>query len=176
MAGLALLLASPVAARGQTPSPIAIGATAAARHQAAVVLVPLLQDVKRRARPGTSVQPGTASNSPFSGTQTTLFAFTISKRSVPVDTRVVAAMNRLLAWNVDRPGTEDVGRLFDDWLVELSARSSGALRMKGGGLCDVECVVQRMTTLDDTWGASPKNRAELRDEMLLSTLAVVATK
>ena len=46
------------------------------------------------------------------------------------------------------------------------------MRPSGGGLCDVNCVVSRMTTLDETWGSSPRNRAETRDELLLEALRV----
>jgi len=46
------------------------------------------------------------------------------------------------------------------------------MRLSGGGLCDVNCVVKRMTTLDETWGSSPRNRADVRDELLLDALKV----
>ena len=118
--------------------------------------------------------PGSAPNSPFTGTQTTLFAFAISKRSVPVDPRVVAAMDRLLAWTINAPNQDANAALFDRWLVEMEARSSGSLRMKDSGLCDVNCVVTRMTTLDGTWGGAGKDRADLRDELLLEALKVAA--
>lgn len=161
--------------RAQTP-PIVLGATVAQRHQAARALVPLLKGVKAHAQPGARVRPGTAPNSPFTGRPSTLFAFTFSKHSVPVDPRVVEAMERLLRWNVaasDASGTDEDTRLFDRWLVELEAQSSGALRLKGGAtLCDVTCVVGRMTTLDDMWGSSPKTRADVRDELLLDALKV----
>ena len=81
--------------------PIAFGATTAQRNEAARVLVPLLRDVRRRAQRPVEVRPGTVPNSPFAGTQTTLFAFSVSERSVPVDTRVVAAMDRLITWPID---------------------------------------------------------------------------
>jgi hypothetical protein len=159
----------------QTP-PIVLGATVAQRHEAARALVPLLKGVKAHAQPGAALRPGTAPNSPLTGRPSTLFAFTLSKRSVPVDPRVVEAMDRLLLWNVaasDATGADQDTRLFDRWLVELEARSSGALRLKGGtALCDVACVVGRMTTLDDMWGSSPKNRADVRDELLLEALKV----
>lgn len=170
-AAVAAALAVTVAAQNTAPQ-IVIGATAAERKEAARALVPLLEDVKAHAQPGATVKPGSVPNSPFTGTQTTLFAFELSKRSVPVDPRVVAAMNQLLAWNVAADGNEEVARLFDKWLVELEARSTGALQLSGGGLCDVQCVVRRVTTLDETWGRSPRDRAEARDELLLDTLRV----
>jgi hypothetical protein len=59
----------------------------------------------------------------------------------------------------------------------LSASSSAALRLQGGtGTCDAACVSRRMTTLDETWGASPKGRSDLRDEALLQALVSVVTK
>lgn len=157
----------------QSPPPqIAIGATVAQRRDAARVLVPLLRDVRRHAQPGVMIKPGTVPDSPFAGTQTTLFAFTVTKRDVPVDLRVLDAMNRLLDWNISASGNEDIAQLFDSWLIELEARSSGAMRLTGGGLCDVNCVVRRMTTLDETWGSSPRDRADVRDELLLEALRV----
>ncbi len=155
-----------------TPPQIVIGATVAQRQEAARALVPLLKDVRTHAQPGATVKPGTVPDSPFAGTQTTLFAFTVSKRAVPVDLRVVTAMNQLLDWNIGASGNEHLAQLFDRWLIELEARSTGAMRLTGGGLCDVNCVVKRMTTLDETWGRSPRNRADTRDELLLDALKV----
>ena len=111
-------LLTATAAAAQTPAtparePIALGATTAQRNEAARVLVPLLRDVRRRAQSPVEVRPGTVPDSPFAGTQTTLFAFSVSKRAVPVDTRVVAAMDRLLTWQIDEAAEGDTGRLFD---------------------------------------------------------------
>ena len=173
MISAALILFPTPARSGQSPAQIVLGATTAQRHDAARALVPLLKGVKAHAQPGATVKPGTVPDSPFTGTQTTLFAFSLSKRSVPVDPRVVAAMNRLLDWNAGAQGQEENSRLFDRWLVELEARSSALRRLKGeSGLCDVSCVVERMTTLNETWSSSPKNRADVRDEMLLEALKV----
>lgn len=172
--GVALIIAAP-AALVQSSPPIVLGATVAQRHEAARALVPLLKGVQAHGQPGATVKPGAVPNSPFAGTQTTLFAFTLSKRNVPVDPRVLTAMNRLLDWNIGAAGQEENARLFDRWLVELEARSSGALRMKGeSGLCDATCVVARMTTLNDTWGSSPRTRADVRDEMMLEAFKVAA--
>ncbi|MCC6991944.1 MAG: hypothetical protein IT181_23275 [Acidobacteria bacterium] len=169
----AAVAATPSIGRAQTPPPqIVIGATVAQRQEAARALIPLLKDVRTHAQPGATMKPGTVPNSPFAGTQTTLFAFTLSKRSVPVDQRVVRAMNELLDWNIGASGRDDLAQLFDRWLIELEARSSGAMRLTGGGLCDVSCVVKRMTTLDETWGSSPRNRGDVRDELLLDALKV----
>lgn len=172
---LSTLVSPPAPAFAQTP-PIVLGATVAQRHEAARTLVPLLKDVKAHAQPGATVKPGTAPSSPFTGRPSTLFAFTLSKRSVPVDARVVEAIDRLLTWNIansDTSGADENTRLFDRWLVQLEARSSGAVRLRGdAGLCDVGCVVTRMTTLDEGWGSSPKNRGDVRDELLLEALKV----
>ncbi len=175
-----LLTALPAVA--QTPSPaampreqIAFGATTAQRDQAARELVPLLRQLRQRSQGGVTVRPGTVPDSPFAGTQTTLFAFSLS-RSVPVDARVVAAMDRLIAWNINDPNTGDTGRLFDEWLGELQVKNSGAVLLQGGPPCDVACVAKRMTTLDASWGASPKGRAESRDELLLDALTAAVVK
>ena len=171
--GVTLITAMPATARGQSSPQIVLGATVAERHEAARALVPLLKNVKAHARPGATVKPGAVPKSPFAGTQTTLFAFTLSKHNVPVDPRVVTAMNRLLDWNIGAEDQEENARLFDRWLIELEARSSNARRLSGeAGLCDVNCVVARMTTLTEGWSRSPKTRADVRDEMLLETFKV----
>jgi hypothetical protein len=174
-ATLVTVCALPATAGAQTPAPppIVIGATVAQRQEAARAIVPLLKDVKAHAVPEATVKPGTLPNAPVTGRQNTLFAFTLSKRSIPVDPRVIAAMDQLLTWNVGASGRNDEAQLFDKWLIELEAQSSGALRLTGGsGVCDVNCVVKRVTTLDGMWGSSPKDRGDARDEMLLSTLTV----
>lgn len=157
-------------AHAQPPAAIVIGATVAQRQEAARAMVPLLGSVKAHAQPGVSVTPGGAPNSPFTGTQTTLFSFTLSRRSVPVDPRVVTAMNRLLDWNVGATGRDAEARLFDRWLLELQSRSTAAMSLTGGGVCDLNCVVTRMTTLNETWGPTAKGRADARDELLLDAL------
>jgi hypothetical protein len=176
--GIASLLTADVAA-AQAPAPreqFAVGATTAQRNEAARSLVPLLRQVRQRAQAGVTVQPGTVPNSPFTGTQTTLFAFTISQRSVPVDARVVVAMDRLIAWNINDPNTADIGRLFDQWLGELQVKNAGAVLMRGGPPCDVTCLTKRMTSLDESWGTSPKGRAEARDELLLDALTATVIR
>ena len=57
-------------------------------------------------------------------------------------------------------------------LNEISRQAENIGLVSGGGLCDVNCVVKRMTTLDETWGSSPRNRADERDELLLDALKV----
>jgi hypothetical protein len=168
-------------AASQTPAtaprePIALGATTAQRNDAARVLVPLLRDVRRRAQRPVEVRPGTVPDSPFTGTQTTLFAFSVSKRSVPVDSRVVAAMDRLIAWQIDDPAAADTGHLFDQWLDALMQKNTGSVLIRGGGPCDLGCMTRRMANLDETWGADPRNRSESRDEVLLDALTAVAVK
>lgn len=164
----------------QSPPPatpqIVIGATVAQRQEAARTLVPLLKKVQAHAQPGTAVAPGSASPSPFTGAQSTLFAFTISKRAVPVEPRVLAAMNRLLDWNVGASGHDEEAQLFDRWLMELESRSSAAARLSGGGVCDVSCIVGRMTTLDDAWGRDPRGRDDARDELLLDALKAAVAR
>ena len=170
---VALFAAAPSWAAAQSPQPIVLGATTAQRREAARALVPLLKDVKAHARPG----HGGARLGPqlaFHRHADDAVLFAISKRSVPVDPRVVAAMDRLLAWTINAPNQDANAALFDRWLVEMEARSSGSLRMKDSGLCDVNCVVTRMTTLDGTWGGAGKDRADLRDELQLEALKVAA--
>lgn len=155
----------------QQPKPIELDATTlAARTQAARSLVPLLEDVKKRATATISVQPGGAPPSPFTGQQSTLLAFTLSKRP-PVDPRVVQAMDRLLKWIPGDRSDEAQARLFDEWLNQLSLKATGLKLQTSPGACDTGCVVETMTQLDDTWGQSPRDRAEQRDGVLLDALA-----
>jgi hypothetical protein len=161
------------AAAGQGRAEIVLGATKVQRDEAARALLPLLSDVRRRADAPVSVGPGTVPDSPFAGTQTTLFAFSVSKRSVPVDQRVVRAMEQLMAWNPGGTGNEATGHLFDQWLAALQTKNSGVALLRGEGPCDVGCVVRRMTTLDDSWGTVSRGRSEARDEMLLTALTDV---
>jgi hypothetical protein len=179
--GFASLLTAHIA-EAQTSAPatppreqIALGATTAQRNEAARALVPLLKQVRQRAQGSVTVQPGTVPDSPFAGTQTTLFAFSLS-RSVPVDARVVAAMDRLIGWPIDDADAADTGRLFDQWLGELQVKNTGAVLLRGGPPCDVACVAKRMTTLDESWGASPKGRAESRDQLLLDALTAAVIR
>jgi hypothetical protein len=173
---VAALVAAGAWAQEPARPEIALGATTAQRNEAARALIPLLGDVKRRAEPGVKVAPADrVPDSPFAGTQTTLFAFSITRKSTPVDVRVVEAMERLLAWEIGAPGRADTGRLFDEWLGELMQRTAGAVALQGGPACDVTCVARRMTTLDETWGASPRGRSETRDGLLLDALAEVVT-
>ena len=102
-----LLLASSAGVDAQQPMPIELdAATLAARTEAARSLVPLLQDVKRRAESRVNVQTGGATaESPFAGTNTTLFAMTVGQKNTPADPQVVQAMDRLLKWQPgDRTG------------------------------------------------------------------------
>lgn len=168
--------AQPPAAPAPARDQIALGATTAQRNEAARLLVPLLRDVRKRAQGGVTVKPGSVPDSPFAGTQTILFAFSVSKRSVPVDRRVVAAMDTLAAWNIDDPTAEETGRLFDQWLAELMVKNAAMTALQGAGPCDVSCVARRMNTLDATWGATSHTRAEGRDEMLLEALAATVLK
>jgi hypothetical protein len=156
--------------------PIAFGATTAQRNEAARVLVPLLRDVRRRAQRPVEVRPGTVPNSPFTGTQTTLFAFSVSQRSVPVDSRVVAAMDQLIAWPIDDPSATATGRLFDQWLDVLMQKTTGSVLIRGDGPCDLGCMTRRMATLDESWGNDPRTRSDSRDELLLDALTAVAVK
>ena len=146
------------------------------RDEAARALLPLLGDVRRRAEAPVVVAPGTVPDSPFAGTQTTLFAFTVSKRSVPVDQRVVRAMEQLMAWNPGGAGNDATGHLFDQWLAALQTKNAGVALLRGEGPCDMNCVVRRMTTLDECWGAVSRGRAEARDEMLLTALTDVVVQ
>lgn len=166
---------SPVAAIAQTRPEVVLGATTVQRNEAAGQLLPLLSSVRRRAKAPVQVAPGTVPDSPFAGTQTTLFAFTVSKRSVPVDPRVVTALEQLMAWNPAAAGNEATGQLFDRWLMALQARNAGVSLLRGEGPCDLPCVVRRMTTLDASWG-NERQRAEARDEMILDALNEVVAQ
>lgn len=176
---LGVVLAAGVATAQQPTRPIELdAATVAARREAARNLVPLLEDVKKRAVSRTQVQMGGAPNSPFTGTQTTLFSVTVGKRDTVVDPQVIQAMDRLMKWQAgDRAAGQD-SALFDAWLAELSAKATALSLQSSGGACDTACVVRTMTQLNERWGESPRTRAELRDQALLEALieAVKASK
>ena len=145
----------------------------AVKLEAARSIVPLLKDVRGRAKGGMTFGPGTVPDSPFAHTQTTLFAFKLSRRSVRVDPKVVAAIDDLLGWQIGAPGTDDTTELFETWLDQLAVKAA-ALGLQTGVLpCDTRCVVERMTTLDEAWGASPRQRADRRDQALLDSLSDV---
>lgn len=165
------LLSTAHAGAAQPRRPIELDATTlAARTEAAKSLVPLLQDVKRRATSNVNVQPGGAAPSPFTGQQSTLLSFSLSKRP-PTDPRVIQAMDGLLKWKPGDRSDEAQARLFDEWLNELSLRATGLKLRTGAGACDTACVVQTMTKLDETWAGSARERAEQRDGVLLDALA-----
>jgi hypothetical protein len=170
----ALALSPP--ASGQSPQQIDLAARTAARNEAARSLVPLLKDVRQRTRGGVSVQPGTVPDSPFAGTQTTLFAYTVGKRSVRLDPKVVEAMDRLIAWKIGDAAAAADAELFDEWLDQLSIKAMAVGPPTGALVCDPACVVARMTKLDDTWGGSPRDRAGRRDELLLDALIAAVEK
>ena len=176
---LSLSVSSSAGAAAQQPTPIELdAATLSARTEAARSLVPLLQDVKRRAESRVNVQTGGATaDSPFAGTNTTLFAMTIGQKSTPVDPQVVQAMDRLLKW---QPGDRTVpeAALFDEWLNQLSRKATALSVQASATACDTNCVVSTMTKLNETWGESTRQRAEVRDQALLEALtdAVKRTK
>ncbi|MFN8061540.1 MAG: penicillin acylase family protein [Vicinamibacterales bacterium] len=160
----------------QSVLPLEVAARTAARKDAARTLIPLLRHVRQRATAATEVRPGSTPNSPFTGTQTSLFVFTVGKRSVPVDPAAVEAMDRLLRWKVGDPNATDDAALFDAWLDELALKSTAIGVGNDPATCDATCVVKRMATLDERWSPSPKNRAEARDEVLLDALVAAIRK
>lgn len=169
-----LIICAPVAiALGQSQQPPRTieldAATMAAHTEAARTLIPLLEDVKEKAVARYQTEKGSVPDSPFAGTQTTLFAVTVGKKNQPVDPQVVQAMERLLKWEPgNRSSTEDAA-LFDAWMAELSKRASAIATKRGVVSCDTGCVVKTVTSLDDAWGAAEKQRPDNRDQMLLET-------
>ena len=61
-------------------------------------------------------------------------------------------MEQLMAWNPGDPGNDATGHLFDQWLAALQTKNAGVVLLRGGAPCDMDCVVRRMTTLDETLG------------------------
>lgn len=166
----AMLIGAIGSAFAQQPKSIELDATTlAARTQAARSLVPLLEDVKKRATAPVNVQQGNPPPSPFTGQQSTFLSFSISKRP-PVDPRVVQAMDRLLKWTPGDRSDEAQARLFDEWLNQLSRKATGLKLQTSAVACDTQCVVETMTQLDDTWGDATRDRAEQRDGVLLDAL------
>lgn len=172
---LALALVSPPQQPPlRVPAPaIELGAiTPEERQAAARKLVPLLRALRQKASGQIAPRPGTAPNSPFTGTPTTLVAVTIGRQAVAVDPEVVKAMDRLIRWRIADPAAADDAALFDRWLGELAPRAV-ALGFQAGApaTCHTPCIVERMTTLDELWGPNPRVRAEFRDRALVEALA-----
>jgi hypothetical protein len=148
--------------------------TAEQRVAAARALLPMLRHVRRQVSRSVTIERGGSPDSPFTGTQTTLFAFTIAKNSTALDPKVVEAMDRLLTWKLGDPGAPEEQALFDEWLRELSLKSAAFNVLAGTELvCDTACVIARMTTLDEVWGPDPRTRADARDQMLLDAFVEV---
>ena len=106
-AGLALPCAAEQAKPAQQPQVIELdAATLAAHTEAARDLIPLLEPVKEKASSRYEIEKGSVPDSPFTGTQTTLFAVTIGKKNQPVDPQVLNAMEKLLKWE---PGIAEAG-------------------------------------------------------------------
>jgi hypothetical protein len=168
---LAVLAGLVTSLGAQQPKVVELDAnTLAVRAEAARSLIPLLEGVRRRAQSRGIVERGSVPDSPFAGTQTTLFAISIGKRSVPVDPQVVQAMDRLLAWEPGNRAAEAESALFDAWLDQLSVKTSALATRKSVVACDAACVVQTVTKLDEVWGPAPSDRAEVRDQVLLDAL------
>ena len=171
---LILTLAGPAfagQAQGQQPPrPIELDAgTIAVRTEAARSLIPLLEDVKEKAKARYQVERGSVPDSPFAGTQTTAVAVTIGRKNAPTDPQVIRAMEQLLEWEPgDRANTEQAA-LFDAWLAQLSRRASAIATKRGLVSCDTDCVVKTMTALDEGWGSAERQRPENRDQVLLDT-------
>lgn len=154
----------------QPPRPIELdAATLEARTEAARSLIPLLEDVKERAKARYQVERGSVPDSPFAGTQTTAVAITIGRKNAPTDPQVIKAMEEMLEWEPgDRSDTEQAA-LFDAWLTQLSRRASAIATKRGLVSCDTDCVVKTMTALDEGWGSAERQRPENRDQVLLDT-------
>jgi hypothetical protein len=151
-------------------------ATVAAHTEAARDLIPLLEPVKEKAVSRYQVEKGSVPDSPFTGTQTTVFAVTLGKKNQPVDPQVVQAMEKLLGWEpADRTATEEAA-LFDAWMAELSKRASAIATKRGIVACDTGCVVQTITALDDAWGKDARERSANRDQVLYETFVEAVKK
>ena len=180
LAALAVTLSTQAGLSTQAqPTPRAIeldAATLAARTEAARTLIPLLEDVREKATARYQVGKGSVPDSPFAGTQTTAVAITIGRKSTPVDSQVVQAMDKLLGWEPgDRSATEEAA-LFDEWLSQLSGRASAIATKRGQVSCDTECVVKTMVSLDDGWGSAEMQRPDNRDQVLLETFTEAVKK
>ncbi len=135
---------------------------------AARALVPLLNNVKQRLRPRAGiVVPGNPQPSPFTGTVTTLLSFGIGKKEVPVDPKVVKAIDQLLAWKIGAEDQIAEAVLFDHWLTQLTVKAA----IVGQLNCDAACVVQKFAEPDQAFGRSQKEREETRNQLLLDALA-----
>jgi hypothetical protein len=177
---VALALWFPAASQAQTgqqPRAIELDAgTVAAHTDAARHLIPLLEPVKEKASARYQVEKGSVPDSPFTGTQTTLFAVTLGKKNQPVDPQVVQAMERLLAWEPGNRSATEEAALFDAWMAELSKRTSSIATKRGIVACDTGCVVQTVTALDEAWGKDERERSQNRDQLLYESFVDAVKK
>lgn len=168
--GLGLPAAAGQGRPSQPPQTIELDATTMAAHtEAARNLIPLLEPVKEKATARYQTEKGSVPDSPFTGTQTTLFAVTVGKKNQPVDPQVVQAMDRLLKWEPGDRSAAEESALFDAWMAELSKRASSIATKRGMVACDTGCVVQTITALDDAWGKDERQRSDNRDQVLYET-------
>lgn len=140
-------------------------------ESAARALVPLLKSVRQRLQPRVGITPGALPPSPFTGTQTAIVAVRIGEKEVNIEPKVRAALDRLLAWNMEMSPESPDAALFSHWLshVRLKAVSvppPGSTSMD----CDTACAVARFTEPGEAFGSSRKAREEMRDQLLLDAL------
>ena len=138
---------------------------------AAEQLLPLLKDLNQRLQPHFRVWQGALPPSPFTGQRSAAVAISIGRKQVKVDESVRQALGRLVKWDpTSDPGSAEA-ILFDEWLRELRTKTAGIIAVKSDlTTCDTDCVVERLTRLDGTFGRSNKERQELRDYLMVEAL------
>ena len=122
-----------------------------------------------------TVGPGTVPDSPFAGTQTTLFAFSVSQphRRPWISVRG-PGLEQLMAWNPGGPVTRPPATSsISGWRRWQTKQRRRVALLRGEGPCDVELRGQAHDHPRRAWGTAQRDRAELRDEMLLTALTDV---
>jgi hypothetical protein len=143
---------------------------------AAQVLLPLLKDLHQRLQPHFFARPGTLPPSPFTGQRTAVVAITVGREKVKVDDNVMRALERLLNWDPLSAPASPEAELFDKWLAELKVKTTAVIAVQAPQTtCDADCVIQRISHLDESFGRSKKQREERRYQLLLDAL-VAAVK
>lgn len=135
-------------------------------------IVPLLREVRSGVGRDVVIEPTTAPPSPITGRPSTLIAVRIGVKTVDVDARVVAAIDRLLAWNQREPLNDEDRALIVRWRDELRVELLGRLAGQSKGVgCDDDCVVKHVVEASSLFGDSRREQIQGRNEVLLKTLS-----
>ncbi|MDP1569867.1 MAG: hypothetical protein Q8L86_07680 [Vicinamibacterales bacterium] len=153
-----------------------LGQAPAEYLEAARELAPLLGGIERRLPSEVTVRPGALPPSPFSGQRATLFAFRVTKERPLLTPATEKAIADLLAWQKSprqHPGTAPLAGAWAEYLV-AAVEDLLAEAPAGAEACDLPCVVSLLADPSDAFGATPLERQQTRDVILLEAIALAA--